>query len=68
MNCCQHFMLHINLHILYIYFIKLNLDLKELQESNTYFKSCQETKMKFWMNYILIELTFEFEYQINECN
>ena len=61
-------LLHINLHILYIYFIKLNFGLKELQESNNYFKSYQETKMKFWMNYILIELTFEFEYQINECN
>ena len=34
MNCCRHYMVHINLHILYIYFIKLNLNLKEFQESN----------------------------------
>ena len=30
MNCCLHYMLHINLHILYIYFFNLNLNLKEL--------------------------------------
>ena len=49
MNCCQHYMLHrsINLHILYILFIKLNFDLKEFQVSNNYFKSYQENKMKF---------------------
>ena len=32
MNCCLHYMLHINLYILYIlyiYFITLNLNLKE---------------------------------------
>ena len=39
-------MLHINLHILYILFIKLNFDLKEFQVSNNYFKSYQENKMK----------------------
>ena len=50
MNCCLHNMVHINLHILYIYFIKFNLNLKELQESNNYFKSYQENKM----NHILI--------------
>ena len=47
MNCCQHYMLHINLHILYILFIKLNYDLKEFQVSNNYFKGYQENKMKF---------------------
>ena len=48
MNCCQQHMLHINLHILYILFIKLNFDLKEFQVSNNnYFKSYQENKMKF---------------------
>ena len=40
-------MLHINLHILYILFIKLNLNLKELQESNNDFKSYQENKIQF---------------------
>ena len=34
MNCCQHYMLHINLHILNIHFIKLNLNVKKCQESN----------------------------------
>ena len=40
-------MFHINLYILYILFIKLNFDLKELQVSNNYFTSSQENKMKF---------------------
>ena len=44
MNCCQHYMLHINQHILYIYFIKFNFNLKEVQESNNYFKSYQVNK------------------------
>ena len=56
MNCCLHYMLHINLHILYIYFIKLNLNLKEFQESNNYIKSYQENKIE-----VLDEL-FKFEY------
>ena len=60
MNCCQHYMLHINLHILYIYFIKMNLDLKECQESNFYFKSCQENKIKF-----LDELYFKLKLHSN---
>ena len=38
MNCYQHYMLHINLHILCIHFIKLNLNLKEFQESINYLK------------------------------
>ena len=55
MNWFLHYMLLIDLHIIYIYFIKLDLDLKEFQESNKYFKSYQETKIEyFWMNYILI--------------
>ena len=40
-------MLHINLHVLYILFIKLNLDLKEFQESNKYIKCYQENKFEF---------------------
>ena len=47
MNCCLQFILHINLHILYIYFIKMNLKLKELQESNKYIKNYQENKIEF---------------------
>ena len=50
MNCCQHYMLHINLHILYILFIKLNFDLKEFQVSNNYFKRYQENKMNLYLN------------------
>ena len=47
MNFCQYYMLHINLHILYILFIKMNLNLKEFQESNNYIKSYQENKIEF---------------------
>ena len=59
-------MLHINLFILYILFIKLNFDLKEFQVSNNYFKSYQDNKMKFWDELFLIYI--EFEYQLDECN
>ena len=47
MNCCLHYMLHINLHILYSYFIIFNLNLKEFQESDKYTKSYQENKIEF---------------------
>ena len=47
-NCSQHYMLHINLHILYIYFIKLNLNLKEFQESNNSFNSYQVNKTGYF--------------------
>ena len=40
-------MFHINLHILYILFIKFNFDLKELQESIKYIKSYQENEIEF---------------------
>ena len=63
MNCCLHYMLHINLHISYIYFIKLNLNLKEFQASNNFSKVIKKTGLNIWMNYIQIETTFEFEYQ-----
>ena len=46
MNCCLHYMLHINLHFLYICLIELTLNLKEFQESKKYIKSYQENKMK----------------------
>ena len=48
MNCSQHYMLHINLHVLYIYVIKLILNLKEFQESSNYIKSCQESKIEIF--------------------
>ena len=60
MNCCQDYMLHINLHIVDIYFIKMNLNLKELQGSNNYFKSYQENKMKF-----LDELYYNLNLHLN---
>ena len=44
-NCGQHYMLHINLRILNIHVIKLNLNVKEFQESNNYLKSCQVNKI-----------------------
>ena len=47
MNRCLHSILHINLHILYIDFIKMNLNLKEFQVSKKYFKSYQENKNDF---------------------
>ena len=45
MKCSKHYMLHINLHILYIYYIMLKLNLKEFQESINYFKSYQVNKI-----------------------
>ena len=48
MNGCQHYVLHINLHILYILFIKLHFGLKEFQVSTNYFKCYQENMMKFF--------------------
>ena len=45
MNCCQHYMLHIHLHIINNHFIKLNLNLKEFQESNNHFKRYQVNKV-----------------------
>ena len=42
-------MLHINLHILYIHFIKLNINLKEFQDSINYLKSCQENKILYFV-------------------
>ena len=53
-------MLHINLHILYIHFIKLNLNLKEFQESINYFKSFQVKKIGYF-----VELYFNFNLQSN---
>ena len=49
MNCCQHYMLHINLHILYTHFIKLNLNLKEFQESINYTQSYQVNKIGYFV-------------------
>ena len=46
MNCCLHYMLHINLNIIYIYYIKMNIKLKEFHVSKNYFKSYQENKIE----------------------
>ena len=60
MNCCLHNLLHINLHILYLYFIKMNLNLKELQESIKYIKSYQGNKIEFFN-----EFYFQFVFHLN---
>ena len=70
MNCGQHYMLHINLHSLYIYFIKLNLNLKEFQESINYFKSYQVNKIDYFVelysNLILhLNLKIKLDFQMN---
>ena len=57
-NCCLQNILHNNLHILDIYFIKLNLDLKELQGSSNYFKRHQEKQDELYLNF---EFTSKFE-------
>ena len=45
--------------------MKMNLNLKEFQESNNHIKSYQENKIEFLDElYIQIEITFGFEYQI----
>ena len=54
-------MLHINIHVVYIHFIKFNLNLIEFQESNNYLKGYQLNKIEYF-----VELYFnlnEFEYQ-----
>ena len=48
MNFCLHYMICINLHILYIDFIMINLKLKEFQVSNKYIKSYQENNLEFF--------------------
>ena len=53
-------MLHINLHILYIHFIKLNLNLKEFQESINYLKSYQVNKIGY-----LVESYFNLNLHLN---
>ena len=64
MTCCQHHMLHINLHTLYIHFIKLNLNLREFQESINYLKKLSsEQNWIFCLIILQFEFTFEFEYQ-----
>ena len=60
MNCCQHYLFHINLHILYIHFIKLNLNWREFQESNNYFKSYQVNKIENF-----VELYFNLNVRSN---
>ena len=45
-------MIHINLHILYIYCIKINLNLKQFQESKKYIKSYQENKIELFDEFL----------------
>ena len=44
-------MLHLNLHVLCIHFIKMKLNLKEFQESNYYLKSYQENKIQYFVEF-----------------
>ena len=67
MNCCQHHMLHINLHILCILFIKLNFDLKEFQVSNNYFKSYQENKVNL-LDELYFNLNLHSNFHIKSMN
>ena len=56
-------MLHLNLHVLCIHFIKMKLNLKEFQESNYYLESYQENKIQYFLFLFQFEFTFKFEYQ-----
>ena len=63
-------MLHINQHILYIPFIKFNLNLKEFQESNNYLKSYQVNKIEYfdelYFNWNLhLDLNIKSDFQEN---
>ena len=60
-------MLHINLQILYIYFIKLNLYLKEFQESNNCIKSYQENKIEFILDKLYIKLKLDSNLNIKSA-
>ena len=70
MNCCQHYMLQINLHVLYIHFIKFNINLKEFQESINYFKSCQANKIGYFVEIYFnlnlhLHLNIKSDFQVN---
>ena len=70
MNCHQHYMLHINLHILFIHFIKFNLNLKEFQESIHYFKSYQVNKIGYFVESYFnlnlhLNLNIKLDFQVN---
>ena len=56
MNYCLQNILYINLHILYIIHIKTS-SIQELQESNKYIKSYQQS----WENIISVCISFEFQ-------
>ena len=47
-------------HIIYIHFIKFNLNLNEFQESNNYFKSYQMSKIEYFA-----ELYFNLNLHLN---
>ena len=49
-------MLRINLHMLYIHFIKFNLNLKEFQESINYFKHYQANKIQYFDEWLVFFL------------
>ena len=63
-------MLHINLHILNIHFIKLNLNLKESQEFINYLKSYQVNKIRYFVeSYFILNLCLNLnikpDFQVN---
>ena len=70
MNCCQQYMLQINLHILYIHFIKLNLNLKEFQEFINYLKSYQKNQIGYFVELYFnlnlhLNLNIKLDFQVN---
>ena len=52
---------HINLHILYIIYIKTNSKIQELSKSNKYIKSYQQNKFEFLDYVFSICNSFEFK-------
>ena len=61
MNCCLQNILHTNLHILYIILIKTSLKIQESRKFNNYIKSYQQNMIEFWINFISICISFEFQ-------
>ena len=63
-------MLHINLDIIFIHCIKLNLNLKEFQESINYSKSYQVNKIGYFVESyfhlnIHLNLNIKLDFQVN---
>ena len=61
MNCCLQNILRINLIILYIIQVKASSKIQELQDPTSTSKVIHKTSLNFWINIILLCISFEFQ-------